>query len=298
MLQRGTVLNTHFPVVNITGLQGRVVLSSILAGSVFLAQPSAVVGEEPSEVLKMFSDSSVHETTYNAGKNSKAAMRERYKARAMELNEQGLRLFFKGDAKAGAAKLKQALGHDPDNETILYNLSGIFLSQRDPKSAAGMMLRAIRNKPEDLSFHTRLAEAYLMDGMLEKAIDSYTRVVEVDPLFNRAIVKLGTLYAMTERLDEAETTLNKALRLIGDDPDILSGLGSTLVMQKKFAEAIPVLERAQQLDASSDNEVALGLAYESIKEESKALQCYRRAVALGDKDTELLHRIKEMEVKE
>lgn len=103
---------------------------------------------------------------------------------------------------------------------------------------------------------------------------------------------------MTERLDEAETTLNKALRLIGDDPDILSGLGSTLVMQKKFAEAIPVLERAQQLDASSDNEVALGLAYESIKEESKALQCYRRAVALGDKDTELLHRIKEMEVKE
>lgn len=241
--------------------------------------------------MKMFSGASVQESTFRR----EVDLHERYRARALELNEEGLQLFFKGSTEAGIGKLKQALGHDPNNSTILYNLAGFFLAEKKPKPAIGLMQRAIRFDPDDLSFHTRIAEAYLLDGQLGGAIDAYKRVVQVDPSYNRSIVKLGTLYAMDDRHKEAVSTLRQAHELFGEDPDVLSTLGNALMMEGKHKDAIPIIKRCQKMEHSPDNEVALGVAYESLGEPDKALRHYRNAVDLGDGDQELHRKIAELE---
>ena len=87
------------------------------------------------------------------------------------------------------------------------------------------------------------------------------------------------------QLDPAATDLRHALRLRPDLFAPLLFLGKTYVQQKKPAQALPYLLRAQ-LQQSQDAEVlrTLGRAYESLHRERDAALSYRRATEAAPQD--------------
>ena len=106
--------------------------------------------------------------------------------------------------------------------------------------------------------------------------------MEIDPGYQQALLRLGTLYGMQKRWDLAEAKLKEAAELEKNDARILSNLGSVLVVQKKFKEAVPVLVQAQVVKETPENCVALGIAHEALGQTEEAIKFFSQAKELGE----------------
>ena len=214
---------------------------------------------------------------------------------AFKLNEEGVELILKGDRNRGVQRLNRALEQDSTNTTALYNLAGVKLEQGDARGAIKPLERAIAIAPDDLSFLNRLAEAHFANSNIDNATEYYQQIVETDPAFGEASLRLGVLYGMNKDWERAETQLRKAVELNPSDPRALGNLGNILVLREKFDEATRLLTKAQKMKRTPENAVALGIAAESAGNTKRALDHFREAKLLGDRDTNLDKHILELE---
>ena len=215
--------------------------------------------------------------------------------RAYKLNEEGVELILKGDRNRGAQRLNRALEQDSTNTTALYNLAGVKLEQGDAQGAIKLLERAVELAPNDLSFLNRLAEAHFANSDIEQATEYYQQIVDVEPSFGEASLRLGVLFGMNKDWERAEEQLRKAVEINPKDPRALGNLGNILVLREKFDEATVLLTKAQKMKRTPENAVALGIAAESSGHTKRALDHFREAKLLGDRDTNLDKHILELE---
>jgi tetratricopeptide (TPR) repeat protein len=219
---------------------------------------------------------------------------------AFRMNEAGVAQILRGEQIEGMRKIEQALELDPNNTTIRYNLAGLYISHGRAALAIQILKAATELDDVDLSLRNRLAEAYFADNDISSATKQYEKIVSIDPKFEKALYRLGTLYGMEEKWAQAEQTLINAAKN-DDDVRILTNLGSIYIVQSKYKDAVPVLEKAHSRNASFESAHGLGLAYEGLGDLEKALSFYEVALNLDSDNTEgknSLARIKEMLSKE
>lgn len=240
-------------------------------------------------------DAATTPVKFFSGSTRREAQVERPEQQSFRLNEEGVELIFQGRREEGQKKIEQALSYDSENATALYNLAGLELANSHTSEAIRLMQRALALRPDDLSFLNRLAESHFSNSDIPNAISSYEKIVERDPTFGEATSRLGTLYGMLRDWEKAEMTLRKAVAVHPKDAQATSNLGNVLVLREKYQDAVSTLEKAQQLRATAENAVSLGIAYEALGDLPKALVEYREAKRLGDKDDQLTQHIKELE---
>src|ERR1700748_672465 len=85
-------------------------------------------------------------------------------------------------------------------------------------------------------------------GALQDAIRLCRNVLALAPNQTDAMNLLGISLAQAGEAKEAEKTLRRALTLRPRTPPYLVNLGSVLVTQRRFADAIPVFREAARLD--------------------------------------------------
>jgi tetratricopeptide (TPR) repeat protein len=91
----------------------------------------------------------------------------------------------------------------------------------------------------------QLAQAYTELGQHEQAIASLTAAIASDPLSAPALNSLGyTLAERGERLPEAVSFIERALKVEPDNPSYLDSLGWALFKQGRAEEAEPHLRKA------------------------------------------------------
>ena len=269
------------------------VVGAVLAGAIFQVRlASAQSDPAPIRMFNASQERRVADPALLTAPGSAAS-----KERAMELNEQALQSVFQGRRDEGVAKIKEALQQDPRNPTILYNLAGLYLAGGEPEKAVTLMREAVEILPDDLPFQNRLGEAYIASNQLDKASTVYEKICSIDPTFNEAVLKLGTLYAMKEDYERAEQTLKRGQQSFGENIRFLANLGNVLVARHKFAEAVPLLKKAQNKSPSAENAVALGICHESLGEISEALSYYQQAKSLGEKGEDLESHIEHIQRK-
>jgi Tfp pilus assembly protein PilF len=89
------------------------------------------------------------------------------------------------------------------------------------------------------------------------------------------------LLAWSGQWREAETEYRRVLETNPHDVDLLLGLASVLSWEKRFEEAIPILEQAQQLEPKrTDVCVTLGRDYSALGSTDQAREAFRKALAL------------------
>ncbi len=213
---------------------------------------------------------------------------------SFQMNEEGVQLVFQGRREEGLAKIKRSLEIDPKNSTALYNLSGLYLADGKPQEAIATINQALALDPKDLSFINRAAEASFANSDIPKAIEHYEHLTKMEPKYEQAMLRLGTLYAMTKNWEGAEKTLRSALSYNKNDTRVMNHLGTVLVMRAKYDEALPLLKRAHQETPSADTAMSLGIAYEGMKRPADAVKSYEEARALGNTDADLPKRIEHM----
>ena len=247
-------------------------------------------GQDEASNLQMFTSSPVRSGRIEPSQNANPL-----RNKAVELNQEGVELYFKGKRRKALGKIKQALAHDPQNTEILYNLSGFYLAEGNAKGAVPVIDHALRSNPGDDRYLRRLAESYVALDRISSAIKVYEQIIDQQPENGEVLFRLGTLYGAEKRWEEAERTLTEAKKFLGHDLRLLKNLGTILIAGEKYQSAVQVLTQAMKKKPSIETAVALGIANESLGRSKEAVKCYREAIDLGEDEPKLKEHIAELE---
>ena len=104
----------------------------------------------------------------------------------------------------------------------------------------------------------------------EAAIGYYRQALESWPFLGDVWAKLGDAYNRIENYPLAQTALQRAARIQGDNPKVLADLGISLLYQNRVARALEFFEAARQIDGRSEK-VYLYIALCHIAQEDYGL---------------------------
>ncbi|HUE70462.1 MAG TPA: tetratricopeptide repeat protein [Pirellulaceae bacterium] len=128
----------------------------------------------------------------------------------------------------------------------------------------------------------------ILEERYDDAIELLQRTLELSPEDVRAMNNLAMVLAENpQQYAQAIRTIDKAIALAGVDAGMLDTKGAILVYDGKAQEAIPLLEKARNLDSDPRYRFHLALAYRDAGEVEKAKVEFRQAVA-GDLEAQLL----------
>lgn len=101
-----------------------------------------------------------------------------------------------------------------------YNRGLIFLAKRNAGRAIYDFKKATQISPHYKEAFFSLSTAFLLAEDLENALSAIERALEIDPLYGEAYSSKAELLTQKMAFEEAESTLQNAKSLIGDNNDI------------------------------------------------------------------------------
>lgn len=115
-----------------------------------------------------------------------------------------------GDAKSAATRLEAVRKRDPNDVETLINLARVRMAEGNRSGAEEMLRNATASVPANATAFFALADFYNMMGDQPKAVDSYTRGLQLEPDHGPALAALAKLHAKAGRQQDAETLFARA----------------------------------------------------------------------------------------
>lgn len=143
---------------------------------------------------------------------------------------------------------------------------------------------ALKDDPRSPDAHAALAEAYRQQGRIADAKTEFQAAMDLDPDNWRWPYLLGALQIDTGDLKGAEPSLNAALAKTPDNARVLYDLGIVYRKLDRFNEAESTLEKSVKLDARADPLMELGQVAVQQSDYRKAIASYEHAVQLSPSD--------------
>ncbi len=196
----------------------------------------------------------------------------------------------RGEVPRAREILQQLRDQFPADVATLYLIEGELLRERDlQQQAIDVYTDGLSASPDnpDLLY----ARAMLAVGMdrIELLEQDLRRILISDPDHVDALNALGyTLADRTDRFDEAQSLITRALQLRPDEPAILDSMGWVLYRRGNPQDAEPYLRKA--LEGVFDAEIAahLGEVLWALDKHDEAREVWERALAEDPKHEYLL----------
>jgi tetratricopeptide (TPR) repeat protein len=173
--------------------------------------------------------------------------------------EAAQKLLNQGKVAQAIAEYQQILKYEPRDQVTLMTIGELYIRQ-------GETLQAI-------DYFERLAQLFVSDGFLTKAIAVYKRIAKLAPEEIRPLEKLADLYVQQGVMSEARP--------------LFLQLAELHLKNNKQPEAVALLKKL--LSAEPDNlriQVRLADLYQAMGQSGEALEAYtsaaQRALARGD----------------
>lgn len=195
-------------------------------------------------------------------------------------------LYLKVDkTDAAVPLLEKAQQARPGSIDILNNLGNAYQKQGEDEKALPIYKRITEIDPKlfegwynlgnvQLKLSTRSIDK-IDQTMVDGALNSYTKAVELKPTDPFLFNNIGVCYERKGRSDLAAQSFVKASDLRKDNKVFASNAGVTLAKARQFAQAIPYLERAIQLDpANNSTAMVLADAYSQVGKLDDAQRLY------------------------
>jgi tetratricopeptide (TPR) repeat protein len=150
-------------------------------------------------------------------------------------------------------------------------------------------------QPHSAEAQNALGEALDEAGEWQAAREAFERATKLNPSFGRGYLNLGVVCLQIDNLPNAESNLNRAIKLLGKTPEagyayylrakVYSAQNDWQKSLRDLNEA--VLLRPGLTEAWSD----LGVAYKTLQDEKGALTAYERAVRQNPSDAVAQYRL-------
>jgi len=186
------------------------------------------------------------------------------------------------------ACIESDLAKDPEDIALLKNLAQVYIEAGSDLKAIETINTIIKLDPEDVALLKNLARIYTTKGMDDKAIKTIKTIIKLDPEDKSAFDRLFNLYMKQKAFDKAIVTAQNKLKQYPQDIDAYSQLATVYFKQKLYQRAITVIEdkilKTPKSDAYLYNAniyFLLGNNYKALKQSAKALENYKKTLALN-----------------
>ena len=155
---------------------------------------------------------------------------------------------------------------------------------REPANASGGGVVAAADKYKRPAKNVAAFDAAMesiQKKQYDQAIITLRQIVETDANDFQAWERLGTVYFIQKKFDEAEKSYSEALKRHPNYALVLISLGRLRIVQKNFDGAVEVLDQAVKIESgSAQANYFLGEAYLQLKKGSKAVGYLYEALRL------------------
>ncbi|HYY95125.1 MAG TPA: tetratricopeptide repeat protein, partial [Pyrinomonadaceae bacterium] len=193
--------------------------------------------------------------------------------------------FMLGDFPASVSELEAALKLAPDDYDIAYTLGLAHLKQHELAPARQIYDRLLARLGDRPQLHIIFGRAYRETSFLPEAVEEFKKAVALDPHFPRAHYYLGLTYLLKDgasRLDDAAAEFRVELDSNPEEFFANYYLGVVYVIQRKWDEAIRLLEKATRIEPNNpDPYFHLGQAYQAVERHQQAIEVLRKSIALN-----------------
>jgi tetratricopeptide (TPR) repeat protein len=169
----------------------------------------------------------------------------------------------------------------PDNTDIIFLLARVSMTQNYFEDAIPLLESGLKIAPQRSDLHAALGESYFMSGKVERAIDEFKTLIELDPSA-ASYAFMGLSYRHLGRFDEARKYFEAGLKNDPHNASCLFNMGYIEERQGNHARAEELLQ--QTLHSKPDlAEALLELANLRIekKQFEEAAQLLRKYVTLS-----------------
>lgn len=178
----------------------------------------------------------------------------------------------------------QAFNIDPNWATAdEYVTLGNHLVEQDKfDRAIECYSRAIQIDPQLLIAYHNLGEVLFREKRWEEAIANYRKVIKINPDSFESYHSLGKIWAAQGELDRAISCYQKSIEINPKYARACLGLGNILVQKGELDAAINCYRQALKINSNSawaHNYLGEALAHKQVWEE--AVICYRQAIELN-----------------
>jgi tetratricopeptide (TPR) repeat protein len=219
--------------------------------------------------------------------------------KALAHNERGLDLFSKGKLEQAIKEYNEAIRAFPTLAAAHNNLGSAYFAAARFEDAAASFREAVKLDPDYGQAHFNLAltdiklghdaeandalvaatraynntgEAHLKAGRLKEAEESFRAMLQIDPDYAPALLRLGLLCNADRRFEEAAQHLQRVIVHQPTNSDAHESLAESLLGLHKYDEAAAAADRALKLTPDSPGAHYLaGLARASLAQRDLAL---------------------------
>ncbi len=189
---------------------------------------------------------------------------------------------MQGHTQLAMQQVQKAIALDPHSAEAYGALAEVYETDGRTGDALTAVQRAIDLAPDDWRWPVRLGIYYFAAGRLNEAALQLQKGVQLAPQNSIAYYDLGLARMQLGQLDEARSDLEKALSL-EQDPDTYRALGSVLVLQGKYKEAIDMDKKSIDLRPGDYHTWGnLGGAYLWAGGREQSINAYRKAIELAE----------------
>jgi tetratricopeptide (TPR) repeat protein len=190
---------------------------------------------------------------------------------------------------------RAAIQADPSSDYLNAGLADLYWRTGRIRDAVVEAQDILKRDPNNVDAHRLLGRIYLRSlgdvqsgnsqsrEMQKLAIDQYEQIVKLDPSSVEDHLLLGRLYSYSNDLTKAEKEFKTAVDLQPDSEEAVTMLAYLYTQEGDTKRAQEVLSNIPDDDRSAKLYSTLGYTYEEQKDYKKAIDAYRKAVAL-DKD--------------
>jgi tetratricopeptide (TPR) repeat protein/TolB-like protein/predicted Ser/Thr protein kinase len=180
-------------------------------------------------------------------------------------------------------------------ERLNANLAEVHLSLGSVYSATGKTAQSIEELKRALSLtpssdeaYRRLGDAYRSSGREQEAISAYQSAVTANPYYWYNHNELGAAYFQFGDTEHALQEYRRVTELASDNATGFLNIGAVYIRQGNWADSIPALQKALELQPDPTTYSNLGDAYFFLKRYPESVKMFEKAVELSPKDESLM----------
>ncbi|MEQ8578851.1 MAG: adenylate/guanylate cyclase domain-containing protein [Balneola sp.] len=215
---------------------------------------------------------------------------EKFALKALELNDfRGesfvslgfVDLFYKWDYNSAEANFRKAITMEPNNEEARIALAMYYRITGDLERMFHHTKAASKIAPVSLPVLLQHGYSYWLSGKHEKAMETYEKILELDPLFRSALEGMALVYVAEEKYDKAIKVVKKYLDLVDSEYKGGTQLGyiAALKGNKKLAnENLEIIKKRGLANPDLNLSLDFAVIYAAMGENDEAFKYLNKAV--------------------
>ena len=190
-------------------------------------------------------------------------------------------LWKSGDLAGARDAYAAAVSKWPEREELILSLSQVFEELDCLEQAEQVCVEFCERDPERKQVWFRLGYLQWRRGIVDASIESFTRALQLKPVWPEAEINLALACHRAGQFDRAETILLELLEREPENLAAMKGLATVALSQQRSERALELHEKLLELGGpNADVYYNCGVLAQTLNMLQRAVDFYRDAVAV------------------